>query len=248
MVKIYAHRGNKSEFAENSLEAFQSALQLGVAGIELDVHLSKDNHLMVIHDETIDRTTNHRGRIKDLTLSQLKEVRLLNPDQSESNNPIPTLNEVFDLLQSHKFSGELNIELKTDQIEYPNIEKRVVDLVEAQTLGFEVIYSSFNWKSIQRIKAIKSDANVALLMVKYLLDNFYDQIDSLQPHALHVDYRLVPSLPQALINKYPLRIWTVNGQSNLTQQLFHSPVELEAIMTDEPFMALELIRLHNQSV
>lgn len=248
MVKIYAHRGNKSEFSENSLEAFDSAVYLGVAGIELDVHLSKDHELIVIHDETIDRTSNQTGYVKDLTLAELREAKLLNPDGTVSDNKIPTLDEVIDLLAEKKFTGELNIELKTDQIEYENIEAKVLQLIEQKDVSFDVIYSSFNWNSLKRIREIDADATIALLVVQSLLDKYADRIPELHANALHIDHLLTETLPENLLNKYPLRIWTVNGQDNLKHYLFDSKIELEAIMTDEPFQALELIRLHSQIV
>ena len=95
-MKIYAHRGNKSEFPENSLLAFRSAIELGVDGIECDVHISADGEAVIIHDETIDRTSNGQGEIIEMTLNEIKAVKLMNPDNSLSDELIPTLNEMLD--------------------------------------------------------------------------------------------------------------------------------------------------------
>lgn len=84
-MKVYAHRGNKAEYPENSLQAFTSAIDLGVDGIEVDVQLTKDQHPMIIHDETLDRTSTGQGYLKDLLAAQVKEFHLLNPDGSKSS-------------------------------------------------------------------------------------------------------------------------------------------------------------------
>ena len=92
MLKI-AHRGAKAYEPENTLQAFQKALDLNSDGIELDVHLSTDQHIIVIHDETIDRTANGKGFVNDFTLTELKSFLI------DGKFQIPTLNEVFDLFE-----------------------------------------------------------------------------------------------------------------------------------------------------
>ena len=106
-MKIIAHRGASAHAPENTLAAFQLALEQGADGIELDVMLSKDGQLIVIHDDKVDRTTNGTGKVADMYLSELK---VLDAGQGES---LPTLPEVFD-----RFGGKflINIELKNYSI------------------------------------------------------------------------------------------------------------------------------------
>lgn len=85
---IYAHRGYSAKYPENTISAFKAALP-HVDGIELDVQLTRDGRLVVIHDETVDRTTNGSGFVKDMTLRQLRLLR------TESGERIPTLEEVL---------------------------------------------------------------------------------------------------------------------------------------------------------
>ena len=135
MLKI-AHRGARGYEPENTLKSFQKALDLHADGIELDVHLSSDGHLIVIHDETIDRTTNGKGFVNTFSLAELKTFLI--DDQYE----IPTLKEVFDLVNKKCL---INIELKglgtADKVA-ALIEEYIAD----QNWNYEhFIVSSFDW-------------------------------------------------------------------------------------------------------
>jgi glycerophosphoryl diester phosphodiesterase len=103
MIKILGHRGAPVEEPENTLGSFQRALSLGVAGVELDVQLTKDGRLAVIHDETLERTTNGKGRVKDFTLAELNKL------DAGRGEPVPALAEVFDLVQG---KAHLLVEMK----------------------------------------------------------------------------------------------------------------------------------------
>ena len=245
-MKIYAHRGNQSEFPENSLPAFKSAIELGVDGIECDVHLSKDGQAIIIHDETINRTSTGNGEIKNMTLADIKAVRLLNPDNSPSEEEIPTLSEMLDEFDNLKFDGELNIELKTDQHAYEGIEALVKELVEAKPRTYKIIYSSFNWTSIQRMTQLQPNAELALLIAEPLLA-YQHLIPSFDPQALHVDFKLVDHFEEAYETTLPLRLWTVNETTELEKWLLATDTKVEAIMTDYPRHALKMRALINMS-
>ena len=111
MTKIYAHRGASGYAPENTLEAFYIAMQQGADGIELDVQLTKDGEVVVIHDETINRVSNGKGKVMDYTLAELKQFSFHNHMDMYKNVRIPTLQEVLDLVKPGKM--EVNIELKT---------------------------------------------------------------------------------------------------------------------------------------
>lgn len=153
-TKIIAHRGSRGNRPENTLEAFQEALKVSSDGIELDVHLSKDGQVVVIHDETVDRTTSGKGYVKDMTLKQLKELDAGSWfDPKYSNARIPTLQEVLDLLAENHFSGVLNVELKTDVFQYSAIEEKVLALAEPYLAQFSVIYSSFHYETLKKSRS-----------------------------------------------------------------------------------------------
>ena len=147
-TKVFAHRGASGYAPENTLEAFALAIRQGADGIELDVQLSSDGIPVVIHDETIDRVTDKTGYVKDYTLQELKELTVLKdrfPAYNQSK--IPTLKEV---LEAVKPSGiQVNIELKTGIYWYPDIEKKVAEIVEETGMKDRIVYSSFNHYSVQ---------------------------------------------------------------------------------------------------
>jgi hypothetical protein len=103
MTIIMGHRGAPVDEPENTLRSFSRALAVGVAAVELDVQLTKDGRLAVIHDETLDRTTSGRGLVKDFTLAELQRL------DAGRGEPIPSLEEVFDLVQGQ---AHLVVELK----------------------------------------------------------------------------------------------------------------------------------------
>ena len=127
--KIFAHRGASSYAPETTLPAFALAASQGADGIELDVHLTRDGQLVVIHDETLERTTNGSGWVKDHTLAQLQQLRADNHMPGFADASIPTLEQVLELV---KPTGMLvNIELKTSLIWYEGLEEKPVELVRA---------------------------------------------------------------------------------------------------------------------
>ena len=126
--KVFAHRGASQYAPENTLEAFRLAMEQGAEGIELDVHLSADGELVVIHDETLERTTNGTGLVKDHTLAQLQALRADNHMEGFEAARIPTLRQVLELVRPGDM--QVNIELKTGILWYEGIEEKTLELVK----------------------------------------------------------------------------------------------------------------------
>ena len=128
MIKNYAHRGFCSRYPENTMLAFEKALAEGVDGIENDVQLTKDGEIIILHDESIDRTTDGKGWVKDLTLAQVKE---LNANEKFGDafpvQRIPTLREYLELVKNEPVLT--NIEMKTGVFQYLEMEQLLVDLL-----------------------------------------------------------------------------------------------------------------------
>ena len=165
-MKIWAHRGCSQRYPENTLLAFEKAVGLQeLTGIELDIQLTKDGKIVVIHDERVDRTTEGTGFVRDYTLAELKKLHIyadVNPVQS-----IPTINEVFDLLENRLKNGfKINIELKNSIYPYEGMEEKIVELVHKRGLQDSIVYSTFYAKSLEKLKAIDSKAELAILDVK----------------------------------------------------------------------------------
>ena len=147
MLKI-GHRGAKGHVAENTLASFEKALSLNVDAIELDVHLSSDNEIMVIHDATIDRTTTKNGFAKEFSSIALKELN------------IPTLEEVFHLINQRCI---INIEIKN-----ANATQKVIQLIEKFINEHHWNYdlfqiSSFNWEVLEEVAVTNSKIAIGVL-------------------------------------------------------------------------------------
>ncbi|PLS34714.1 glycerophosphodiester phosphodiesterase [Carnobacterium maltaromaticum] len=244
-TKIIAHRGSKSTRSENTLIAFREALHVGSDGIELDVHLSSDGEVVVIHDETVDRTTNGTGLVRELSLQELKSLDAGSWfDPLYSKVTIPTLKEVLDMevldmLVAEGFCGLLNIELKTDKIVYPEMSRKVYGLVQEAAPAYDIVYSSFNYDTLIEMKKINDKNQVALLFKKVgrarmRLNGGY----SVEAWHVPVDWakaRLILGKP-----RLPLRVWTVNEKSSIQ---YFIRKKVAAIITDYPEIAL-MIRNH----
>lgn len=149
MLKI-GHRGAAGYVPENTLSSFQKAISLGVDMIEFDVRLSKDKQLVIIHDATVDRTTNGQGKVRNLTLEELKKL------DAGGGEKIPTLPEVLALFKN---KCQFNIELKVK-----NIAKPVVDLIQKENLVNRVLISSSDSTEILEVKKLNSQISTAILI------------------------------------------------------------------------------------
>lgn len=167
--KILAHRGFSTKAPENTFAAFKKALDLGVGGIELDIQMSKDGHLIVIHDEKVDRTTDGKGFIKDLILENIKNLDAGSWFGEEfAGERVPVLEEVLELIGDRDFL--VNIELKSGIIQYVGLEYRVLDTVKQYNFLDRTIFSSFNHYSLVNIKKKCSNAKIGLLYYAGLVD------------------------------------------------------------------------------
>ncbi|WP_462394780.1 glycerophosphodiester phosphodiesterase [Lentilactobacillus parabuchneri] len=138
---IFGHRGYPHMFPENSLKGFAYAIDHGIDGLEFDVHLTKDNVPVIMHDEKIDRTTDGTGEIQSYTLKQLRQFHL------SDGETIPMLAELLAL--ADKKPVHMNLEFKTNEIHYDHIEQIVLDMVKQYEWVYPVIYSSFNLDSLK---------------------------------------------------------------------------------------------------
>ena len=236
MTKIFAHRGSKGTHPENTLASFKEAVHVGSDGIELDVHLTKDGQLVVIHDETVDRTTNGTGEIRNLTLAKIKDLDAGSwYNATFAGEKIPTLEEVLLLLKELGFNGQLNIELKTDIIQYEGLVEKCLALQGTQTWPFAIVYSSFNPYTLVELKKIKPSQEIGLLFESKEWANKGDAI--LKKESYHPDLKLLDWTFDWNKNQLPLRVWTVNEDKDINRCF---ELQIEAIFTDYPEKALQL--------
>ncbi|MCI8323417.1 MAG: hypothetical protein HFI54_07210 [Lachnospiraceae bacterium] len=165
-MKIWAHRGCSQRYPENTLLAFEKAAALqNLTGIELDIQLTRDGELVVIHDERVDRTTEGIGYVRDYSLLELKRLHIYadeNPCQQ-----IPTMREVLDLLEPRLKAGlRLNIELKNSICFYEGMEEKIVELINERRLGDAVVYSSFYARSLAKLRELDAETEIGILDIK----------------------------------------------------------------------------------
>lgn len=162
-MKIWAHRGCSQRYPENTLLAFEKAMDIpGLTGIELDIQLTRDGELVVIHDERVDRTTEGIGFVRDYTLAELKKLHIY-ADENPSQQ-IPTMAEVFELV-GHKLKKGLflNIELKTSVWPYPGIEEKIIEMVDRRGFQKNVVYSSFSALTLEKIRELDKETEIGIL-------------------------------------------------------------------------------------
>lgn len=215
MTKNFAHRGFSGKYPENTMLAFKKAIEAGADGIELDVQLTKDGELVIIHDETIDRTTDGRGLVADYTYEELCRFDASFIYRGQMGfNKIPTLREYLELVKDKNIIT--NIELKTGILEYLGIEEKVWKLIQEYKIEDKVIISSFNHYSVLRMKNIAPNLKYGLLSETWLINagKYTHELDIQCYHPVH--YNLVPEVIDE-IKKYGIEIntYTVNKEKDM---------------------------------
>ncbi|MFC7775245.1 glycerophosphodiester phosphodiesterase [Flavobacterium sp. GCM10027622] len=217
MLKI-GHRGAKGYVAENTIESFLKAFELGADGIELDVHLSADGEAVVIHDETVDRTIkNAAGFVKDFTVAEFERLG------------VPTLVEIFHMLPEGKF---LNIEIKDPtavEVVVYEIEK-FIRLGEIQQQF--IIVSSFDWDVLKQVKNLNANIQIGVL-TEHNLEDALDFAKQISAFSIHPFFELVSKETVQKIhdNGFQMHTWTVNSPEDIT---FVSELGVDAIISDFP--------------
>lgn len=227
----FAHRGASAVCPENTMAAFARSLELGATGIETDVQLTRDGRLVLIHDETLSRTTNGSGWVKDHDLEELRKLDAgswFHPDFAEER--LPLLEELLELVQD---SGTVvNIELKNTKVPYAGLEEKVIDLVRSYNLSERIVISSFNHYSLRLCKQLAPEIRTGILYMEGLYEP-WEYARSVEADALHAYHFAV--LPEFVAGAkgagkvyHP---WTVNEEEEM-QRLIDAGAA--GIITDYP--------------
>lgn len=212
MFKI-GHRGAKGHLPENTLASFEKAIGLGVDMIELDVRLSFDKVPMVLHDETIDRTTSKTGKVTDYNAKELQQLG------------IPTLRDVFELIDNR---CEINVELKTF-----SATQAVLDLIAKSTFDQnKILISSFDWNALQEVRFHDEDIRIGVL-TETDLELALAFAKFIKAVAIHPYYHLLTAENVQKIKEKGFKVfpWTINEPEDIT---FVQSLEVDGIITDFP--------------
>lgn len=185
-MKIFAHRGFSGRYPQNTMLAFQKALESGCDGIELDVQLTKDGVPVIIHDEYLDDLTDFKGFVRDYTYEQLKKCNAAGKyNETYGFCPIPTFQEYCEWVKQTELVT--NVEIKSSVYYYEDIEEKVMALIERYGLADRIILSSFNHLSAVRCKELHPG-----------LEGLTEQkVENCHRHGVKVN------------------VWTVNGMEDL---------------------------------
>ncbi|MDO5535281.1 MAG: glycerophosphodiester phosphodiesterase [Propionibacteriaceae bacterium] len=237
MTEVWAHRGASGYAPENTLPAFELALEQGADGFELDVQLTRDDEVVVIHDETLERTTDGHGWVADHSLDDLKKLDASYGNAKYAGTQIPTLAEVFDLVRDS--GARVNIELKNSEIRYKGLEERVLALVESHQMASRVVLSSFNHYSLRHLFGLGTTLPLGALYADPLWKP-WQYAGRLGATAVHPS---VSATRRKIVEKchehgLSVHVWTVNEPADLKRLL---GLSVDAVITDYPNVARALI-------
>lgn len=230
---IIAHRGGAQLGTENSLSCIERGIQTAQM-VEVDLHLTADGHIVVCHDQKVNRTTNGRGRIEDMTLSQIQALRLVRPDGSLSDETIPTLEQVLEL---SKDRCRLLLEIKkwrSDQ--YLGIEQKADSIVRAHGMEEQVVFQSFNDEVLFSLHAINPSLRLEKLLIcrigskiidGSLTDFNYDKYAFIASFNIHRFFATQAFIDDVHQHGKEVKVWTVDDPAK-------APANVDGIITDRP--------------
>lgn len=245
-VRVAAHRGGALLWPENSLLAFRNALALGVDLLELDVHLTKDGEVVVIHDPTLERTSTATGAVGAARLADLGAARLRARDGAVTDEPVPTLAQVLDLLRPA--FAELLLEIKVDPTRrpYAGIEEKTLALVSAKGLRERTVVMAFEPDTLRRVRALDAGLRTTMLVSRARVERERAMASTIVGWAtevgatwLGVDHRLADAPLVAAARQAGLRLaaWTVNAEADIRRVL---GLGVDIVISDQPDLALRL--------
>ena len=236
-IMVTAHRGASGYCPENTLSSFKKAIELKAGIIELDVHRSLDGEIVVIHDDKVDRTTNGKGKVKELTLKELQSYDAgawFAPEFKGEH--IPTLREVIKLIKGKIL---LNIEIKAE-----GCEEGIVKIVKEEKIIDQIIVSSFHHQFLKKIKKINPQIKTAAL-VTYSPD-LKSIVEDIKADALNIRWEF---LNESILKKahqlgLEVNVWTVNDREAMKKMI---ELGVDGIITNYPDKLLELLAQKTQS-
>lgn len=238
---VWGHRGAKAYAPMNTLPSFQLALDQGAPGIELDVHRSRDGYPVILHDFTVDGTTNGTGRITDMTLAEIKALDAGSYfGEAFKSVQIPTLDEVFELVGQQMF---INVEIKSASIETDGVEQVVAECIQRHNMQARVIVSSFNPLTLKRFRQIMPAVPLGYLhQVGYEPPGYgtdaaiaREDCEAWHPHHMMIDEAY---MQQAKALNKKVNVWTVNDPQRAREL---RDLGVDCLITDAPDVILKAV-------
>lgn len=235
-ILITAHRGGASLGEENTLECIKRGLAVGSKSIEIDVHLTADNHVIVCHDPTVDRTTNGVGAINDMTLEQIKALWITDNSGKITTEKIPTLQQVLELING---KVELLLEIKHNNGNNNGIENIILNILNQYNAKTYITIQSFDDSVLEKMHALDPSLRLEKLLfgkfiglpfifdgsITYFSPEKYNYISSFNFYHKALSESLTNYLHK---EGYRTRIWTLNDPNSIPD------IIIDGIITDSP--------------
>lgn len=238
-VLVAAHRAAHNDHPENSIPAITHAIDLGVDIVELDVKNSKDGIPVLMHDETVDRTTNGSGKVADYTLSELKRFRLKTPDGTVTDETIPTFEEALNVVHGNIM---VDIDLKTDDV------APIVETVKRTGTESQVFYFDNDYDLLKEILDLEESS--MMMPRAYSFEMADSALNLFTPGVVHIDPSFYTSEVTLLIRNKNARIW-INALGEFDEMIRKGEIEeamsklllynANIIQTDEPELLLKYL-------
>ena len=244
---VAAHRGGAALWPENSLLAFRSALALGVDALELDLHLTADGEVVVLHDPSLDRTSTGTGAVRDLKLADLAAVRLKTRDGAVTAERVPTFAQVLDLVAPTSAALLPEIKVDTNRQRYSGIEEKVVALIRARGLLARTTILAFQVETIRRLRELEPTARTMLLVARGDVERdrarpaeAVRRARELGATDLGMNHRLIDTDVMSAARAAGIRVsaWTVNEESDIRRMV---DLGVDILMSDRPDLAKRLM-------
>lgn len=229
-IKI-AHRGSSGSYPENTRLAFEKAIEAGADMIEMDCRLSKDGHVVVIHDDRLDRTARAKGFVKGKTLRQLKKLDVgAWLKKSFKGERIQTLEEILEIVSG---KVEINLEIKSVLHGPLGIELKVLFIVSHFDYLERTIFSSFDYQSLRRLRELAPDVRIGVLYGAGIKDNPFQAAREMNAYSLHIqrEFATPHFLEEARELGLKSFVWTVNEAKEMEKFL---SLGVDGIISDFP--------------
>lgn len=242
MSIIMAHRGARNLWAENSLLGFRRVIEAGFTAVEFDLHLTDDGTLVVMHDATLERTTNATGPTRALSDASRKEVRLKDESGAVSDEYVPSFDEVLDLFAPHP-EIILYVELKADEAyrPYAGMVAKITAALDARGMSKRAWLHSFDIDVVRELRD-QAPAYPRMISVNHewaekqgglaaLLDNVDDLVDVVGIH--HALFDAETDLVKSRLGMDRVSLWTLNSTEVMLRMAAHKPMFL---VSDDPLL------------
>ncbi len=237
---LFAHRGASAHAPENTLPAFELALQQGVDGVELDVKLTADRQVIVMHDPTVDRTTDGHGRVRDLTLADIRKLDAGSYyAETFRGTKVPTLDEVFEAIGQRCV---INVELTNYTTPWDGLVDKVCEVVKHHSLQSRILFSSFFGSNLKRAAQLLPEVPRGLLA----LDGWkgawarsfgfmFGEYQALHPYITDAN---APQISRVHRLKRRIHVWTANTEEEITRL---KNLGVDGLFTDDPQTAVRVL-------